>query len=320
MNTITGFLATFSSAAIPHDSWIWDAGLSVGIFVVVVLLVVAVFRQPPEMKLSYQRQAALATGHSDRRTVFEVPSLRPILWLLLSASYSMALPRLKQWIKRTLVSSGNENYYTPEEYLALSMFYGMVIGLFLSVFHLVALGDFSFLLLVFGFIGGMGLMLTQLYDKARKRLRLITRRVPYALDLIALAMGAGATFTEAVKAVVREDDEDPFNSELKAVLAEIELGTTRRQALENLADRVPIDMLRSIVASVIQAEELGTPLAEVLHSQATLLRLQRSVRAENLAAVASIRILIPSLLILFSVILAVFGPAIMMFIRQGGIF
>jgi len=74
---------------------------------------------------------------------------------------------------------------------------------------------------------------------------------------------------------------------------------------------------RAIVASVIQAEELGTPLSEVLHSQATLLRMQRSVRAENAAAVASVRILVPSLLILMSVILAVFSPMVLRAFRKG---
>ena len=101
------------------------------------------------------------------------------------------------------------------------------------------------------------------------------------------------------------------------MLAEIELGTTRRKAMQNLAERVPLEMLRSIVASVIQAEELGTPLSDVLRSQATLLRMQRSVRAENAAAVASVRILVPSLLILMSVILAVFSPMILRVVRKG---
>jgi len=323
MSAIADILAVLPSAAIEADSWMWDVVLSVGIFATLVMLVVAVFRQPTEVKLSYERQAAIATGHTDRRTIFENSVLRPILWILLGAAYSIALPRLKEWLRRTLVASGNPDYYTPEEYLALSLFYGLALVVFLGVFYLVAFGQLSFLVMVAAFAAGMGVTIYQLYDKSRKRLRLISKRVPYVLDLIALAMGAGATFTEAVETIVRggiDDTEDPLNAELQAVLAEVDLGSTRRQALENLADRIPLDMLRTVVASIIQGEELGTPLADVFHSQATLLRLQRSVRAEDLAAVASVRILVPSLLILFSVILAVFGPAIMRFIRNEGLF
>ena len=63
----------------------------------------------------------------------------------------------------------------------------------------------------------------------------------------------------------------------------------------------------------------ATPLGDILHDQATLLRLQRSVKAENAAASASVRILIPCLLLVMAVILAVFGPAIIRHVR-GGLF
>ena len=95
------------------------------------------------------------------------------------------------------------------------------------------------------------------------------------------------------------------------------MGTTRRRALESMASRVPIEQLQAIVSSVIQAEELGTPLADALHSQAELLRLNRSVRAENLAAEAGVRVLIPCLLILIAVVLAVFAPWILSGSKSG---
>jgi tight adherence protein C len=99
----------------------------------------------------------------------------------------------------------------------------------------------------------------------------------------------------------------------------MELGTTRRQALQNMASRVHLESVRNLVSSVIQAEELGTPLSSVLHDQATLLRMQRTVRAENKAAVASVRILIPCLLLVIAVLLTVFGPA-MVQLSGGGLF
>ena len=296
---------------------VWDLILSAGLFVAVVLLIVAVFSQPGRIQLSAQREAALATGHSDRRTVFEWPLLQPIMWLLLAVSHRLAVPKTKAWMRRTLVASGNPEFYTAEEYLALAMLTGIALAAVLEAVNLVFYNQFSGSAVILGLLAGLALAMYQLYAKAANRLHRITRRVPYALDLIALAMGAGATFPEAVQTVVRERGDDPFNVELRTVLAEIDLGNTRRQALENLAQRIPRDMIRSIVASVIQAEQLGTPLADVLHSQATLMRLQRSARAENAAAVASVRILIPSLLILMSVVLTVFGPAIIRGLTRG---
>jgi tight adherence protein C len=230
------------------------------------------------------------------------------------------MPKVKDWLRRTLVAAGSPNFYTPEEYLALSLLVGVGVGIGLSLLNHLVYGQPSLVAFASGMAIGTGLAIYHMYDKAGKRTRLISKRVPYSLDLIGLAMGAGATFTEAVKTVVREKGDDPFNVELRAMLAEMELGTTRRKALQNLSDRIPLEVLRSIIASVVQSEDLGTPLGEVLHDQATLLRQQRTLRAENAAAVASVRILIPCLLLVIAVILTVFGPMIIQLVQQGGLF
>ncbi len=296
---------------------VWDVVISVGIIVDITLLIVAVFGQEAKPQLSPEREAALAMGHTDRRTVFESPLIRHMMWLVLGLSHRANVPRVKRWIRHRLVAAGNPDYYTPEEYLAIAMATGIIMALILSVAWGVALGSFSLLPILFGLLAGAGLTLSQLHSRAEKRLRLIWKRIPYSLDLISLAMGAGATFTEAVETVVREESDDPLNVEFKTMLAEMDLGSTRTKAMRSLGDRVPLESLRNIVASVIQAEDLGTPLGEVLHQQASLLRLHRSVRAENAAAVASVRILVPSLLILIAVVLAIFGPAMLRIAERG---
>ncbi len=305
------------ATGLPMGMEIWDVLLSIGLFVSVLLLVLSVFSQPGDIQVSPERLAAIATGHTDRRTVFEYPILRPIMWLLLTVAHRLAMPKTKNWLRRTLIAAGSPNYYTPEEFLAVCLGLGLAFGGLLQVFNLAVYGQFSVLLLVFGIAAGLMLALLNLHDTATKRTQEISHRLPYALDLIALAMGAGATFVEAVGTVVRERSENPFNVEFKTMLAEMDLGTTRRGALENLSARVPLESLRSIVASIIQAEELGSPLGQVLHDQATLLRLRRSFAAENKAAVASIRILLPCLLLVFAVMLAIFGPAIIRIVRGG---
>lgn len=295
----------------------WDVVLSVLLFAVVALGVTAIFSQPGHVELSPQRQVAIATGHADRKTVFENAAFRPLLWILLSISYRLNLPRFKAYLRRQLVAAGSPNYYTAEEYLALSILAGLGLGMVLFVVFILTRGQFSLSALVLGLVVGVALSIYQIADKASNRLQGITKQLPYVLDLISLAMGAGATFAEAVKTIVRENDTEALNVELKALLAEMELGTTRQAALRNLARRAPLTSVQSLVASVIQAEQLGTPLATVLHDQATLLRMQRSARAENKAAVASIRILVPCLLLVAAVIFTVFGPAIIRIVRGG---
>ena len=307
---------------IPVEGWDWafTVFISIGFLASVTLLTVALFSHAGEPHLSPMREAALATGHDDRKTIFENPSLRAVLWILLNVAHRLNMPRLKLWVERTLVASGNPSFYTPEEYLAMAMFTGLSLGTAMEVVHLLILSEFSFMVLMAGFLCGGFLTLAQLYSTAQKRLRVITKRIPYALDLISLSMGAGATFTEAVRTVGQEDPDDPFNVELNPLLAEIDLGTTRRKAMQNLAGRVPVASLQSVVASVVQAEELGTPLSDVLKAQATLMRLERSSRAEEAAAVAAVRMLVPSLLLMFAVMLVIFAPAIIRIVKNGGFF
>lgn len=308
----------------------WAAGwldwlLSAGLLATTALLVVSIFGQSGQVQLSPQRAAAIATGHTDRRTAFESPVFRPILWLLLRVAYRLNVPAAKRWLGRQLTAAGSPNYYTPEEYLALSLLAGLALGGVLEIMQFLLTGQFSSMALLLGLVVGVTLSVYQIAEKASRRLREITRELPYALDLVSLAMSAGATFTEAVGTIIREqppddaDEEAPLNVELRALLAEIDLGTTRRDAMGNLARRVPLTSIQGLVASVIQAEELGTPLSDVLRDQATLLRMQRSVRAENLAAAASVRILIPCLLLVMAVILTIFGPAIIRTVT-GGLF
>ncbi|MBI5724279.1 MAG: type II secretion system F family protein [Planctomycetes bacterium] len=295
-----------------------DIGICLGLGVSIVLFMLAIFSQAGTVELSPQREAAIATGHTDRKTVFEKPVISQFLWVLLSVSHSLAMPKLKSWVRKNLIAAGSPNYYTPEEYIALCFLYGVLLGFCLTfMLWIIPNQGVSLVVLLSGFLLGTLMHLYQLQVKASERLRIISRRIPYALDLISLAMGAGATFTEAVKTIVQEDNSDPFNVELRAMLAEIELGTTRRRALQNMSERVPLESVRSIVASVVQAEELGTPLSKVLHDQADLMRLQRSVRAENAAAKASIRILLPCLLLVMAVMITVFGPAIMRALKGG---
>jgi tight adherence protein C len=295
------------------DSLRLAAALAIGIFVAV--FITALFAQRGRAEMTPEREVALAAGHADRDTVFENSMLQPIMWLLMGLGRYLRLGGLRRWMRTKLVAAGSPNFYTSEEYLALCLLWGIVGAILGQVVNFMILHFPAWLVVpvsfVLGFLGGI----VRLHTMAGRRTKEISRRVPYTLDLISLAMGAGATFTEAVRTVVQEGPDHPFNVELNTVLAEIELGTTRQQALRNMADRVPLEELRAIVAAIIQAEGLGTPLSDVLKEQANLMRLQRSVRAEKLAAQASVRILLPGILILISVVLTIFSPLIILFIR-----
>lgn len=278
----------------------------------------AIFRYPVPEEAPINRQIAKAVG-VDQETIFESATLAPVLSLFMQLAKRVNLTGLRDRIRQNLQASGNPSGYTVDQVLALAMASAVAIGGFSSVIALLINGGMLLLFLpLMSFVGFM-IPLAVLNSSAKKRCRLIGKQLPYTLDLIALVMASGSSFTEAIQTLIRDDPDDDLNQELAFSLAEMEYGTTRAVALKNLGERIPLDSLRSVVGAVNQAEKLGTPLSAILKVQAEMLRMHRSVRAEKLSASASLKILIPSMLILLAVVLVIASPLIINFINKGSL-
>lgn len=284
--------------------------LGLGIF----LLIYAVFRFPVQTEPPVHRRVASAMG-SHRETFFEQPLLAPLMSLGLLMARRFTLTSLRQRIRQDLNASGNPSGYSVEEYLAICLLCTVVLG-GAAAFLELARASAAALVIVPVMAGlGFGAPLWTLSLQARKRTARIAKQLPYTLDLISLVMAAGSSFTEAIQTLIRDDPDDDLNQELALVLHEIEFGTTRAAALQNMASRIPLESLRSVVGAAVQAENLGTPLSSILKLQAEMLRMHRSVRAEKLSASASLRILVPSMLILIAVVVVVFSTMLIRWVQ-----
>jgi len=94
-------------------------------------------------------------------------------------------------------------------------------------------------------------------------------------------------------------------------LQELKLGRTRRQALEQLAERAPCEAVRDLVASAVQSETQGTPLASVLAAQASASRQRRSVEAEETAAKAGTSLALPLSMLFIAVLMLIVSPMVL---------
>jgi tight adherence protein C len=109
---------------------------------------------------------------------------------------------------------------------------------------------------------------------------------------------------------VARNTEGPLAEEFFRVLQEIQLGRSRAEALEQMAQRVDVEELNSFVSAVVQADSLGIPIAQVLRVQAREMRIKRSQRAEEAAQKVPVKILFPLIFcILPSLFVIVVGPA-----------
>ena len=196
---------------------------------------------------------------------------------------------------------------TPDELLAgrvLGAAAGALAGAALSA----VLGQ-GYLYLLPAAIFGAAAPTLQLRSEATRRFKRVKRLLPPAIDLAALAVGAGLDFPSAVRSVVSDfDPAEPLTVELGRVLEALALGQTRREALQAFERRVPIGPVRDLVRALVLAEEKGTPVAEALAVQARMGRLQRSVAAEELAVRAGVLMLVPMLLLMGCVLLLLLGP------------
>ncbi len=105
---------------------------------------------------------------------------------------------------------------------------------------------------------------------------------------------------------------DPLNEELIRMTKEIQVGTPRRVALRNMAERVRQPDLRGVANALIQADELGVSIGSMLRIQSEQLRGRRFDRAEKLANEAPVKMLGPLLLCIFpAVALILLGPLVM---------
>ena len=146
--------------------------------------------------------------------------------------------------------------------------------------------------------------------KAGERQALIRKALPETLDLLAIAVGAGMGLEAAIDLVI-ERLPGALGDEFFRVLQELQLGVSRKEAFASLRDRTEVDELSTFCLILTQADSLGTPMSQVLRSQAAEMRALRRQRAREQGAKTPVALLFPLLLGIFpALMLIVIGPAI----------
>ena len=151
-----------------------------------------------------------------------------------------------------------------------------------------------------------------LKNKIQKRSAAIRKGLPDALDLLVICAEAGLTVDAAFARVSKELGKAYPELGEEFQLTAIELGflTDRRQAFENLAERIDLDSIRGVVTTMIQTEKYGTPLASALRVLSAEFRNERMMRAEEKAARLPAIMTVPLILFILPVLFVVIlGPA-----------
>lgn len=247
------------------------------VFVVVALVLVASVGSAEAAKQTISRLnvavASLAGGATDeiidirkREKLSAIPVLNRLL----------ARMELGSWLRRLIAQADSTS--TPGTVVLLT------IATWLGAIFLVSLKVNSIAVaLILGLIPAI-VPIGYLRMKRERRFNKFEEGLPAALDLMVSGMRAGHSIVSAIELVGR-DSPDPIGKEFRLCFEEQNYGLGLREALENLATRVPLPDVRIIVTAIVVQKETGGNLAEVLDKVAQLIRdrfrLKREIRVRT---------------------------------------
>jgi tight adherence protein C len=266
-------------------------------------------------------------AETQRRDVAWRDRLPPILrilyplvrWYATGTDLAMA-PYKREILQSRLNAAGAGYLITPAEFLVIRRV-ACTLGLALALYIVFALNVRSSLYIAF--LATL-IPFSYLYpdvwlrDATKVRCARFEKEFPFFLDVLVLGMKAGLTFTAAVEQAMEQLRDGPVRQEFSRYLREARTGVARRVALDRMASRVMIPAVTNFSASVIQAEETGGSLGDVLADQARQRRQERFLRAEKLANQAPVKMLFPLIALLFPITFIIIGfPIVIQLIDSG---
>ncbi|MEU4604434.1 type II secretion system F family protein [Kribbella sp. NPDC023972] len=275
----------------------------------IVLAVISISARPAEGGVA----TALATidSHYTRGAPVDIASKRdPFAALpgwLQGLAVRLSPTGIATKLQRRLDLAGNPSGWTPDRVLAAKGLGLLILG---GLGGLYGMRGFGLLVVAttVGAAAGFFLPDVLLYNVGTKRQQKIQKALPDALDLLTVCVEAGLGFDAAIAQVAR-NTHGPLAAEFSRALQEMQIGTSRPQALRAMTDRTTVPELRSFVSALVQAGELGISIADVLREQAREMRLRRKTRSEEKAQKVPVKILFPLVFCLFpSMFVVIIGP------------
>ncbi len=152
--------------------------------------------------------------------------------------------------------------------------------------------------------------------RIRKRQKEILLALPSALDLLTISVEAGLAFDAALSRVT-DKYHNALSCEFTQVLNEVRLGRPRLEALDEMGRRNKVEELNNFLQAIIQSEQLGVGIANVLRIQSEEIRRRRRQRAEEAGQKAPIKMLIPMIGCIFpTLFIVLLGPAVIQVGKQ----
>jgi tight adherence protein C len=226
-------------------------------------------------------------------------------------------PREVSVVQKRLIRAG----YRDDS--ALRIFYGakVLVPLWLCVLASLSGIDRYGPLFVYALALGLGYLIPDFWLGRRIAARQLNIRLglPEFLDLMTVCIEAGLSLDQALARSTEEmrASQPEISDEMGLMMLETRAGRPRADGWKNLADRVDIDIMRTLVSALVQAEQFGTSIAKTLRVYSDQLRVQRRQDVEEKAAKMAVKIVFPLVLFIFpSLFIVALGPAIIVMMES----
>ncbi len=212
-----------------------------------------------------------------------------------------------------IMQAGNPRNMTVQDFLGFKGMLAIGLGFLVLVGDFLVLkpGPVKFILsIVAGVAVGFFFPDFWLRSQTKKRQEEILKFLPDAIDILAISVEAGQGFDGALQTLSSRKT-NSLTYEFDRFRLEIQAGKGRREAFRDMAMRCEVEDLSNFVAAMIQADQLGIGITQVLRSQSEELRIKRRQRAEETARQAPIKMLFPLIFLMFpALFIVILGPAV----------
>lgn len=232
------------------------------------------------------------------------------------AAASERLDGMRRKVAKHLVQAGRPPELSATAYLGQGFAVGVLSGLGLAVMTLLFFGSPNVIIAI-GAVLAVGLVVwpKRLEAEAADRVRQVSRRLPFAIDLAVLVLEAGGTLGEALNILAEGGEGDPIAEEIRLVLEGQKAGRTQARALQDFAERMELEDLDMLVLAINRGEEMGAAMKDTLRTQSEVIRERRFERAEKIAAEAPVKMMLPNMIIMMATLLVVMGPMLIKIAR-----
>ncbi|HLZ07702.1 MAG TPA: type II secretion system F family protein, partial [Chloroflexota bacterium] len=282
-----------------------------GAVALIALVLFARSRESVSQRLS--TYGGRSTSKLDPTLPFSARVIAPMVSGIANLVLSVSKSQIERDVRAKLSSAGNPSGLDVNKFLALRGL-GLVAPVLLFALPRILSGTLDLKGMAITIVlCGVGWKAPGFWLDGRisARRKVVTAALPDALDLIIVCVEAGNGLDSALTMVAARLS-GPLAEEIDRMLREIGLGKARHDAMHDMSDRVGAPDLQSFIAAIVQADQLGVSIGQVLRVQGEAMRIRRSQRAEEAAAQAPVKMLVPMVLfILPSLFIIIMGPVVL---------